>query len=370
MAITISSTSKPRIHKRNWLSGLGLLMVPILFAFTVLQRHLSNRSREQRLVLAVVEDLEGNALFDYEVSADGQPNGNKTAPGPSWLRDFLGEEMFRAIHTIRLGRPAEGLHVRDRFLIALQGQDRLHTLDLHEALIADDQCRLLSKLTQLRELHGFEISDRGAVALEAMQNLESISVCGKKPWIFMNRALESIAKLKGLTSVELSNLALDDSGVERLSALPRLRSLRILSFTQVHGEGLARLGALERLDLWSDRIDDCSLEIISKLGRLKELSLVGGKITDKGLKHLVGLPEVRSLQANTALIEDNELRTIAGLPKLQRLEVRHSRLTAESLETIKSMRSLDHVCFARDSLTEEVLEKLRAARSDLRVELK
>ncbi len=287
-----SSTITPTIHKRRWISGVGILML-VVAAVAVPVAIVANKVREQRRVIRMVEAEHGSVSFDYEFVKGKTLMPNRQPAAPKWLRKIFGDEPFRSIQMVRVGFPPRQRALRpisDRCLMELGNVPSLQTLGLYYVSSDDAQSRLLARLTQLTELTVAysNVSDEGVAALTALQNLESIDLQQAK---ITKRALESLASIKNLTCVDVSSNSIDDSGVERLSQLPGLKELQ-LHGTKVHGEGLRGLTNLEYLGMGGAPIDDSSMASIGKLHKLKWLQISDAKFTSEGLKKVEGLVDL------------------------------------------------------------------------------
>jgi hypothetical protein len=107
------------------------------------------------------------------------------------------------------------------------------------------------------------------------------------------------ALFEEVTQVDLSNVAVGDADLQRLTALPRLRWL-FLRATEVSDAGLEHpkgLTRLQYLGLAGTKIGDAGLEHLRGLTRLDELDLTGTKVTNAGVKKLQqGLPKCQILR--------------------------------------------------------------------------
>jgi hypothetical protein len=352
-------------RKRRWISGLGLLML-VVAALAVPVAMVTNKVREQRRMIKMVEAEHGSVSFDYEFVNGKYLMPNRQPAAPKWLRKLVGDEPFRSIQMVRVGFPPRQRALRpisDRFLLELGNVPSLRTLELYYASIDDAQCRLLARLSRLTHLTVLysNVGDEGVAALTSLRNLESIDLQQAK---ITNRALESLASIKSLTYVDVSFNSIDDSGVQRLSQLPVLKELQ-LHGANVHGEGLRGLANLEYLGMGDAPIDDSSMACIGKLHKLKWLQISDAKFTSEGLKKLEVLVDLEHLHARGTSICDEDLEVISRFTKLRSLEIRGTRVTDKGLATIEKMKSLISVIIDKKKISPASIQKLKKARPGL-----
>ncbi|XP_062529880.1 leucine-rich repeat-containing protein 49 [Bombyx mori] len=152
-----------------------------------------------------------------------------------------------------------------------------------------------------------------------------------------------INSLTGLTPLDLGKLVfLDvyDNQIDKITALDRLFSLRVLLMGKnriKRIEGLSNLIKLKVLDLHGNRIGKvCGL---SNLVELKVLNLAGNQIKGIGITDLQGLASLRELN-----LKRNRLRKLQGFqntPKLQKLYLGNNDLqSVEDMSTLSEATSL------------------------------
>jgi hypothetical protein len=73
---------------------------------------------------------------------------------------------------------------------------------------------------------------------------------------------------------------------------------------------VARLAALQRLDIPNTRVTDAGLANLSRMTRLKSLWLGGTEITDSALEYLARLPQLKELWLDNTRISDTGLKRL------------------------------------------------------------
>ncbi len=127
----------------------------------------------------------------------------------------------------------------------------------------------------------------------------------------------NIAKLTGLTSLDLYNCQIDDASIAELVTLTQLEQLD-LTYTQVSDAGLVALSAMPHLKslilnrnwMTQTRITDASVATLVELKELETLSLWGTDISDEGLSQLATLPNLKSLSIGQTQITGDGLAAL------------------------------------------------------------
>ena len=113
-------------------------------------------------------------------------------------------------------------------------------------------------------------------------------------------ATESLARMKGVTWLELSHCGIDS----------------------MLGPAIARLKKLECLVVDGAPFDDEGMKHLTSLKNLKELCLVGTAISDDGLASLEELPDLWRLSIAGTKVGDSGLQHLSKLRKLAGLDIR------------------------------------------------
>lgn len=157
--------------------------------------------------------------------------------------------------------------VGDSVVAVANNLPRLRALNVSRTGITDQGARQIVN----RSLRSLDVSDT-EVRAASIQHLEWLEELTASDSSWSDEDCEVIARMSGLTSLDLSN----SSGV-----------------TDVGIASLARLSKLESLFLNGTSISDESLEALATLPSLAFLS-VGGTVTDEGLERLqLRRPEIQ-----------------------------------------------------------------------------
>ncbi|MBC8870737.1 MAG: hypothetical protein H8E44_15045 [Planctomycetes bacterium] len=236
----------------------------------------------------------------------------------------------------------------------------------------------LPSVGQLRNLRTLEIggdaSDQGLGNLAGLGSLESLSVVSDR---ITSNVVSTLAKLKKLGALTLSDARIDDEGLRQLAALKTLRALEVRGSDAISDRGVSFLEALEALEslkLDSKRVTSKSGPTLARMKHLKALLLPNTQFGDEGLrslrdlKGLTGLdlsgtlvtnvgeelrfPELGLLYLDDTKLTDEGMRYLSRLPKLRLLTIPGTRVTNASIDTLAAMPSLMQV-YAYDTQIDE-----------------
>lgn len=236
------------------------------------------------------------------------------------------------------------LLVQNRFneisTLRLKNLTELKTLDLRGNMEAGNMTMGvvggLSKLTSFKH-RSTAVSDDGLAKLTSAENLENLLI---QDFIITGQSGQSLAALKklkqleifrcqgfdssgvlALKGMELDRLTLrdlpsvDDSAMEVLKELPKLKKLFLQELGSVSDEGLKNLAAvktLELLDIWAiPTASDATVDVIATLPNLRELSIRGTAISDAAVDKILAMSKLQSLT-----IKDNSAVSEAAIAKL------------------------------------------------------
>jgi hypothetical protein len=257
-------------------------------------------------------------------------------------------------------------------LARLEALGELRDLTLRGALTT----ALAAALGPLATLQALEVEapaeERAWAALGALKSLASLRVRGRgaKLEAPSERCVRHLARLEGLTELDLSgcdvgdegalavaaigslvDLDLDDArltprGVRALAspAAPRghLRRLRLRG--HVGAEGLAAIGALEQLvDLNLDRctgLEGASFAPLRALRRLRALDVCRLPVGDDGAEHIAALHTLELLGAAQAGIGPAGATAIGKLKRLVTLDLSHNPIGDHGATAIADLRVL------------------------------
>jgi len=146
-------------------------------------------------------------------------------------------------------------------------------------------------------------------------------------------ALEALAKLQGVETIELShNASVNDEALRWLSKMTSLETLYLYN-TEVTGSGLKSLkGApLLYLELSHSPVTNKGLAEVGDLTSLEYLGLKSTAVSDSGMRHLSTLRSLRELRLTNTEVTDAGLEELSHIGSLEAILLGGTRVTAEGV---------------------------------------
>ena len=219
------------------------------------------------------------------------------------------------------------------------------------------QLETLAKIPGLRSLNlsGIAIRPKATETLEIIKGASGLRTLDLRNMGSINdEALQHLASLKALEAINLSDCrAVTNAGLAHLSRLKNLRTLSLRS-TQVDDKGLSVLSqslALETLILEFTRVRGSGLVHLKDLPKLSVLTLNPNRNTaDKTKIDLSplsgGFSALRAIKVGGNQLTDAHLASVAGLVNLQRLTFRtlgFTKFTDDGLAPLGKLSNLQEL---------------------------
>ena len=239
--------------------------------------------------------------------------------------------------------------------------------------VDDDSVRrvipLLEKLPYLQavEFRDTIITDKsleGLVRLGSLERLFVRSSVGDKgvPIRLTDAAFESIAKLRNLKVLEVSNGTINGEGCRHLKSLSELRTIDFRC-TDVDDTTLEYLKGLTQLDtvvLWETDITDAGLAHLAALPSLKEVYLSDTDISDRGLEPLMGNRRIRVLDVVRTRVTSVSLLGISQLDLLTELRLSGTKVSDAGLSHLANLKNLRILSLGNTAVTDSGLVELES----------
>jgi hypothetical protein len=163
---------------------------------------------------------------------------------------------------------------------------------------------------------------------------------------------------------ELVREARDDAGLERLTHVPELVTARmeLRNLAQVTDAGLqfiARLRGLSSLDLSDSRVTDRGLFQLRSMTALKDLWLANTRVTGEGLVHLAALPVLKELSVRGCSLTKEGFRSLEKLVSLELLDLSGTNTTVDDLEHLERLTQLKSLHLARTKVSRRASGRLK-----------
>jgi hypothetical protein len=257
------------------------------------------------------------ALARYDAMADALLEAYRTGTPEAMERHYAYTWHRRAWHTMRtyvqlyLGkRPA---HPDDRVEITLD--DARHLIAVEHAF------------RNWGELRAYTESAKAGTRVTA-KPLRLVRREGPDDWSMVASSREwdeVIQMLRGHPQAALSGEGqMTDAMLAEVTRVETITALGLSGCRGVTDEGLrhlAKLPALQHLDLSGTGITDAGLQVVRQLPRLRTISLAWTRVTDAGIGALADCHDLEDVNLATAGVGDGALRALAGKPKLHRLVI-------------------------------------------------
>ena len=249
----------------------------------------------------------------------------------------------------------------------------LHSLNLSLTRVTDQgmqELRVLPGIVDLDLRFAEFVTDEGVASIKNWKKLKRLRLHGTKS---SDTALDHIAGLTTLETLDLGSLMLTDVGLERLTALTNLKALSI-GGNEIGDAGLQALRQMPGLtfldlsgrqgtdsNVWSINMSDVGLEAIVTLTQLRELRFGCNSIG-------VGSEGTRFATVSAMSVTPARLRKMKALTKLQRLKLEGcDRIDDEAAAILAGFPALEEVDLKGTAVTAKGLAALRTARPKLRV---
>lgn len=227
-------------------------------------------------------------------------------------------DVMEVVQLAQLG-DAEPTTIRAEELVLWDWLINIEDIDLSGAAnITDASVEEIAKLPGITSLNldGARITDRSLAALTTLKELTFLNVSHTS---VSDHGLRALSELSQLEILEVSQTSIGDETIAAIvQRNPRLQSLT-LAETQATGACLRFVGRLEMLgtlDLAGCQIDDNSLEEIADLWRLNSLGLANTPITDSAIPALVSYGQLIELDLRGSQVGRQGCRSLeAALPE-------------------------------------------------------
>ena len=189
---------------------------------------------------------------------------------------------------------------------------KLRTLGLTFLPISDEAMDVIAGMTELRSLEFGEsgVGDEGLAKLKTLDKLEQIALAPN----ITDRGLVHLTDFPNLAFVGVKAHQVTDVGVANLRKLPKLDSLLVVSAT------------------------DADLERLKTLAHLKNLTLIGPQFSASSVETLQAFPQLEILNLNGSATNDSHLVALSKLKKLRQLFVDGTSVTPEGIAKFRELR--------------------------------
>lgn len=240
----------------------------------------------------------------------------------------------------------------------------LQNLTLVQNRLNEIGTRKLSKLQDLRSLDLRGNTQAGDMTLEILASLPKLKALKHRSTVVSDYGMEKLSQSATIENMLIQDFSITNASGKHLAKLKALTQLEIFRCQGFGSQGVLDLKGLnlQRLTLRDlPTIDDSALDLLKDLPKLKKLFLheLSG-ITDAGLKNLEAAPSLELLDIwSVPKMTDASIDVIAKLPNLKELTVRSTAVTDSSIEKLLRMPTLQTLVFKENgAVTESGLKRL------------
>src|SRR5450631_2739790 len=284
-----------------------------------------------------------------------------------WITE-LGGAVTRNTQGLVTAISLRGTWVTDTGLRRLNRYSALSVLDLSLTHITDGGMQEIKNLRGIIDLSLYfaeYVTDEGVAAIKDWKRLKRLNLHGTKAG---DTALEHIAGLTLLESLDVGSTLMTDVGLERLTSLTNLRALTMggNELGDAGMQALRQMPDLTYLDLsgrqgndknvWSIAMSNPGLQAVLTLKNLRELRF-------SCLSTAVGVEGAKLGEVSTLSVTQKWLEQLKSLPSLERLKLQGcGRINDEAVAALIAMPSLREVDLKGTAITEKGADLLRAAK--------
>ena len=256
---------------------------------------------------------------------------------------------------------------------------RIVAIDLHATWVGDSDVAELAKLPGLTKLDLSEtrLTDRGLLDLKTATNLTDLNLYYAE--LVSDQGIAVVKNLPHLKRLNLRGTKITDSTLQLLNRLTSLESLDI-GFAQVTDSGIGQLALqnLRELSIGGNKLTDAGLQCVREMPALTSLDLSGEQrtdsglwsvsLTESGLDAIATLKNLRSLRLNGEAVSARGLEKLKTLTRLERLDLQGCpRLNDDVVPILASLPALRIVDLTASKVTEQSLAALRKSKPQLQV---
>lgn len=399
---------------------IAVTLATIAFAWCRSQMLAAHRQRE---LAAAVEAAGGVVYYDWENHTPGeQPwtveglsfksvSEQNLPPGPTWLREWIGDEYFQEIVEVDFEhRPyfhfgliptvgSDGNESADEGDDAktIAQDDPMVVLDNYpeDRRLFDDVLQKVGRVPSVRYLYlggGGYVDDTMLVPLKNLDQLEELDLSHQD---ITGEGLIPLSQLKNLRRLDLSETPFTDAGLYHLKQienleyvnlrktkisgrrlgylleLTRLRELDLSYLRLIKDEGdyrdwtrpaevLGQMTQLRVLRLRHTKLDNYTF--VTKLSNLEELDGSGTDMVRWEEDTRLGdLTKLKILRLAQTMVGADHLASFAKLQSLEELDVSATYVDDADCEILCQLKNLKRLCLERSTVSTIGVERLKSA---------
>ena len=161
-----------------------------------------------------------------------------------------------------------------------------------------------------------------------------------------------------IVGVDLSDTWLTDADLEKLARLPALEMIN-LAYTKITDEGLERLEPLKNvkvLDLYyAEAVTDLGIAHLKHWRSLEYLNVRGTKVTSSLFEHIAKMSLLKFLDVGHSRVNDDLFEMLDELPRLEHLSFGGNKMSGAALPLLKALPALKELSVSGQQRTDSGL---------------
>jgi len=192
----------------------------------------------------------------------------------------------------------------------------------HPVLPLDEGIKKIIRMKELRELslNNWQLSPTAIELLAHLPYLDTLELCSIAT---TGERLEDIARLPQFRILRFEHGDFSETGLAPLNGMPNLEeiSLTKCKIGPTGLDGLDNLPRLQTLSLASSGLEDAGAAALENFPLLESLDLYDCPITSAAMPHITKLDNLKTLKLHGTKVDDDGMRDIGRLKKLKRLSM-------------------------------------------------
>ncbi|MEI7833381.1 MAG: hypothetical protein WCJ56_09310 [bacterium] len=220
----------------------------------------------------------------------------------------------------------------------------------------DENLGLVAQLPEVERIIIYKgtFSKSGLARLAALPKLKSLNFYAPQvdPKVF-----SALADCQPLRELFISGYPVSDELLGYLGGLRDLQAVEISESRGMTSKGLnkflAGLADLQDFLLFGDSVDNDSMILFGKMIHMKRLWISSKRVSGKAWENLAGMTDMRDLHLGGTTIDDAGVRALKGMTKLEALLLENTKITDDSLTIIATMRELNDLGLGGTAITDD-----------------
>jgi internalin A len=161
-----------------------------------------------------------------------------------------------------------------------------------------------------------------------------------------------------VVGVDLSNAWMTDADLDRLARLPALEAIN-LAYTKITDEGLERLEPLKHVKVlnlhYAEAVTDLGIAHLKHWRNLEYLNVRGTKVTSSLFEHIAKMSRLKFLDVGCSRVNDDLFELLDELPRLEHFSFGGNKMSGSALPLLKALPALKELSVSGQQRTDSGL---------------